>query len=145
MAVPGHDERDHEFATQYNLPIIEVISGGDVTREAYVTQQGTIVNSSSEIFSIEGMEIMQAKTAICDWLEQQGIGKRQVNYKLRDWLFSRQRYWGEPFPILFGEDGEIRTVGESELPLTLPEMDDYKPTPVGKRRNGAAAASGARG
>lgn len=130
MAVPAHDERDHEFASKYNLPIIEVIAGGDVQKEAYVTQKGKMVNSSTEIFSIDGREIADAKAAICDWFEAQNIGRRQINYKLRDWLFSRQRYWGEPFPILFGEDGEVRALPEEDLPLTLPEMDDYKPAPA---------------
>ena len=129
MAVPAHDERDYEFAKTYDLPIREVISGGDISREAYVAKEGILVNSSSARFSIDGLEVAEAQRSITDWLEQEGIGKRQINYKLRDWLFSRQRYWGEPFPVLHGPDGEIRVLEASDLPVALPEMEDYKPRP----------------
>lgn len=128
MAVPAHDERDYEFAQKYNLPIREVISGGDISKEAY-TGEGIVVNSANEEFSINGLPASEAKEKITEWLEKKGFGKRKVNYKLRDWLFSRQRYWGEPFPVLIGEDGEIRLVPENELPVDLPPMEDFKPRP----------------
>ncbi|MCD6377056.1 MAG: leucine--tRNA ligase [Caldisericaceae bacterium] len=128
MAVPAHDERDYEFAQKYNLPIREVISGGDISKEAY-TGEGIVVNSANEEFSINGLQASKAKEKITEWLEKKGFGKRKVNYKLRDWLFSRQRYWGEPFPVLIGEDGEIRLVPENELPVDLPPMEDFKPRP----------------
>ncbi len=128
MAVPAHDERDYEFAKKYNLPIREVISGGDISKEAF-TGEGIVVNSANEEFSINGLKASEAKKKITEWLEKKGIGRYRVNYKLRDWLFSRQRYWGEPFPILIGEDGEIRLVPEEELPVELPPMEDFKPRP----------------
>ncbi len=126
MAVPAHDQRDYEFAKKFNLPIREVISGGDISIEAY-TGDGVLVNSSSDRFSIDGLNVEQAKKKITKWLEEQGTGQYKVNYKLRDWLFSRQRYWGEPFPVLHSEDGEIIPVDEDDLPLTLPDMADFKP------------------
>ncbi|NOX90660.1 MAG: leucine--tRNA ligase [Calditrichaeota bacterium] len=128
MAVPGHDQRDYEFARKYNLPIREVISGGDISKEAF-EGDGIVVNSSNNEFSINGLPVPEAKKKITKWLEEKGIGKGKVNYKLRDWLFSRQRYWGEPFPILFGEDGEILPVPEEDLPVELPPMEDFKPRP----------------
>lgn len=130
MAVPGHDERDYEFAKKFDLQIQEVIAGGDISEAAYVSKDGILVNSANDSFSINGLKATEAISKIIDWLEAEGIGQRQINYKLRDWLFSRQRYWGEPFPILHGEDGEILAVDEADLPLSLPEMEDYKPTPI---------------
>ena len=127
MAVPAHDTRDYEFAKTFDLPILEVISGGDVTQEAF-TGDGTLVNSSF----IDGMAVTAAKQCMIEWLDEQGIGKGTINYKLRDWLFSRQRYWGEPFPLIRTEDGTMKTVPITDLPLTLPEMDEYKPTADGK-------------
>ncbi len=128
MAVPAHDERDYEFARKYNLPIREVISGGDISKEAY-TGDGIVVNSANDEFSINGLPVPEAKKKITQWLEEKGFGRFKVNYKLRDWLFSRQRYWGEPFPILYGEDGEILPVPEEDLPVELPPMEDFKPRP----------------
>ena len=128
MAVPAHDERDYEFARKYNIPIREVISGGDISKEAY-TGDGIVVNSANDEFSINGLPVPEAKKKITKWLEEKGIGRAKVNYKLRDWLFSRQRYWGEPFPILYGEDGEILPVPEEDLPVELPPMEDFKPRP----------------
>ncbi|MBU0553634.1 leucine--tRNA ligase [Myxococcota bacterium] len=127
MAVPGHDQRDWEFATKFNLPIIEVVAGGDVTVEAY-TGDGALVNSGM----ISGLAVPEAKAKITAWLEGEGLGKGAVNYRLRDWLFSRQRYWGEPFPIIHAEDGEILLVDEAELPVTLPEVEAYKPSGTGE-------------
>jgi leucyl-tRNA synthetase len=129
MAVPGHDERDHEFARAFGLPIIEVVSGSDKPiEEAAYTGPGTAVNSGF----LDGMSTGQAKAAITAWLEAQQKGKGKVEYRLRDWLFSRQRYWGEPFPILHLEDGTMMALPEGELPLTLPPVDAYKPTDDGQ-------------
>ena len=127
MAVPAHDTRDYEFAEKFDLPIIEVISGGDISKEAY-TGDGILVNSSI----LDGLNVEQAKKKINAWLEERGLGKGTVNYRLRDWLFSRQRYWGEPFPLLTLEDGTVRCVPLRDLPIVLPELDEYKPTPDGQ-------------
>ncbi len=127
MAVPAHDERDYEFAKKFGLPIIEVISGGDIEKEAY-TGDGILVNSSL----IDGLNVADAKSKIMAWLEEKGLGRATVNYRLRDWLFSRQRYWGEPFPLITLEDGTVRTVPLRDLPLVLPELDNYKPTEDGQ-------------
>ena len=128
MAVPAHDQRDYEFARKYGIEIRQVISGGDLDVEAH-TGDGILMNSSNERFSINGLPVEEAKKKITAWLEKEGIGRYKVQYKLRDWLFSRQRYWGEPFPILHGEDGTIVPLKEDELPLLLPEMTDFKPQP----------------
>lgn len=131
MAVPGHDQRDWEFARKYDLEIVEVVDGGDISEEAYTdTEEGTIVNSSSNDISLDGLPVEKAKEKITRWLENNDNGKKAVNYKLRDWLFSRQRYWGEPFPIMH-VDGEPKPVREEDLPVTLPELDDFKPTESG--------------
>ncbi len=129
MAVPGHDERDHEFARAFGLPIIEVVSGGDkpIEEAAYVGP-GKSVNSGF----LDGMTTDAAKAAITDWLEEKQRGRGKVEYRLRDWLFSRQRYWGEPFPIIHLDDGTMMAVSEDELPLTLPPVDAYKPTEDGQ-------------
>jgi len=129
MAVPAHDTRDHEFAKKFGLPIIEVIhvEGADVQAEAS-TGDGVLVNSPL----IDGLRVPEAKKKITAWLEEKGIGKGTVNYKLRDWLFSRQRYWGEPFPVIRLEDGTIKTVPMTDLPVILPELTDYKPTEDGQ-------------
>jgi leucyl-tRNA synthetase len=123
MAVPGHDERDYEFAREFGLPIVEVVSGGNISREAYLGQ-GVAVNSGF----LDGRNTSDAKSAMIDWLEERGKGEGAVNYKLRDWVFSRQRYWGEPFPVLHLPDGTTKLVPEDQLPLMLPELDDYRPT-----------------
>ncbi|MGM0588819.1 MAG: leucine--tRNA ligase [Bacteroidota bacterium] len=132
MAVPGHDDRDWEFAQKFDLEIVEVVEGGDITKAAYTdSEEGTIVNSSSPAVDLNGMAVQEAKEAITEWLEQSGHGSKSVNYKLRDWLFSRQRYWGEPFPIIH-VDGKPKPVPESELPVTLPEVDRYEPSGTGE-------------
>jgi leucyl-tRNA synthetase len=123
MAVPGHDERDWAFARKFDLPIIEVVSGGDVSRAAFVGD-GIAVNSGP----LDGLGTDDAKQKITAWLEKRGAGEGTVSYKLRDWLFSRQRYWGEPFPVLHLEDGTTKLVPEGDLPVLLPELDDYKPS-----------------
>lgn len=129
MAVPGHDERDWEFANKFNLPIVEVIKGGDVTKEAYTnTENGVVVNSDF----LNGLTVREAKEKIIDWLEKNNLGKRKINYKLRDWVFSRQRYWGEPIPMIYCEDCGWVKVPEEELPLLLPEVENYEPTDNGE-------------
>jgi leucyl-tRNA synthetase len=129
MAVPGHDERDWEFANKFNLPIIEVIKGGDVTKEAYTnTENGIVVNSDF----LNGLTVSKAKEEIINWIEKNKLGKRKINYKLRDWVFSRQRYWGEPIPMIYCEDCGWVKVPEEELPLLLPEVENYEPTDNGE-------------
>ncbi|TBL75373.1 leucine--tRNA ligase [Paenibacillus thalictri] len=127
MAVPGHDQRDWEFAKQFDLPIIEVVRGGDVTKEAYAGD-GEHVNSGL----IDGLTNEKAIARMIEWLEENGKGKGKVTYRLRDWLFSRQRYWGEPIPILHLEDGTMKTVPEDQLPLLLPDVDEIKPSGTGE-------------
>jgi leucyl-tRNA synthetase len=132
MAVPAHDERDYAFAEKFGLPIREVVEGGNVAEEAY-TDDGPHVNSANEDVSLHGLHNDEAIDAIVEWLEEEGRGERSVNYQLQDWLFSRQRYWGEPFPIVFTEDGEDEPVPEEELPVTLPDLETFEPsgTPEG--------------
>ncbi|HKJ33045.1 MAG TPA: leucine--tRNA ligase [Balneolales bacterium] len=132
MAVPGHDERDWEFAKKYNIPIVEVVEGGDIEKAAYTdSEDGIIVNSATDDFSINGLKVPDAKKKITTWLEENNLGKKSVNYKLRDWLFSRQRYWGEPFPIIH-VDGEVKALSNDTLPVKLPEVDSYEPTGTGE-------------
>ncbi|GKS65197.1 leucine--tRNA ligase [Nitrospira sp.] len=134
MAVPAHDERDWAFARQYALPIREVIAGGNVQEAAFTdTNHGTVVNSatSDHTCSINGLAPSEAIPRIIEWLAKQGKGTRAVNYKLRDWLFARQRYWGEPFPVLW-VDGEARPLPEERLPLVLPETHNFKPSGTGE-------------
>ena len=123
MAVPGHDTRDYAFAKQFNLPIVEVIAGGNISAEAF-TGDGNNINSDF----LNGLNTAQAKQRMNEWLVEQGKGEKTVNYKLRDWLFSRQRYWGEPFPVLHLEDGTTKLVSESDLPVLLPELEDFRPS-----------------
>ena len=134
MAVPAHDERDWAFARQYQLPIREVIAGGNVQDAAFTdTDRGTVVNSAASdgSFSINGLVPSEAISKVTEWLAKQGKGARAVNYKLRDWLFARQRYWGEPFPIVW-VDGEARPIPEQQLPLVLPETSNFKPSGTGE-------------
>ncbi|MCI1893652.1 MAG: leucine--tRNA ligase [Lactobacillus sp.] len=127
MAVPAHDDRDYAFAKQFNLPIRPVIEGGDVAEEAY-TGDGVHINSGF----LDGKNKQDAIDAMIAWLEDKQIGTKKVNFKLRDWVFSRQRYWGEPIPVIHWEDGETTLVPESELPLVLPEEADIKPSGTGE-------------
>ncbi|GGA76345.1 leucine--tRNA ligase [Ornithinibacillus halotolerans] len=127
MAVPAHDERDYEFATKFDLPIIEVVSGGDISKEAY-TGDGVHVNSDF----LNGLDKEEAITKMIAWLEEKGVGTKKITYRLRDWLFSRQRYWGEPIPIIHWEDGTMTAVPEEELPLELPVMTEIKPSGTGE-------------
>jgi leucyl-tRNA synthetase len=127
MAVPGQDERDWEFAERFGLPIVRTVAPPEGWEgEAYVGE-GPAVNSANDEVSLDGLDVAEAKARIIDWLEQRGTGVRTVTYKLRDWLFSRQRYWGEPFPIVFDEDDQPVALPESMLPVVLPEVDDYSP------------------
>jgi len=129
MAVPGHDTRDWEFAKAFNLPIIEVVSGGNVEEGAYTdNENGILVNSPV----INGLKVPEAKEAIAKFLEGKGIGTSKVNFKLRDWVFSRQRYWGEPIPLVSCPDCGWVALPESELPLTLPDVESYEPTDTGE-------------
>ncbi|MGG3495886.1 leucine--tRNA ligase [Peribacillus simplex] len=127
MAVPAHDERDYEFAVKFELPIKEVVAGGDVTSEAY-TGDGLHVNSEF----LDGLNKEEGISTMIKWLEEKGIGTKKITYRLRDWLFSRQRYWGEPIPIIHWEDGTMSAVKEEELPLILPKATDIKPSGTGE-------------
>lgn len=129
MAVPGHDDRDWEFAKKFSLPIVEVVSGGNIEEGAYTNiEEGILVNSDF----INGLKVKEAKEKISKWLEEKGLGKRKVNFKLRDWVFSRQRYWGEPIPLIYCETCGWVPVPEKELPLLLPEVESYEPTETGE-------------
>ena len=135
MAVPGHDQRDWEFAKSFELPIVEVVSGGKINEEAFVDNvDGILVNSSTQdnSFSLNNLKVPDAIKMISDWLEETGKGRSAVNYKLRDWLFSRQRYWGEPIPILHDSDDNTVPVSEEELPVNLPQVESYQPTGTGE-------------
>ncbi|MGO1835520.1 MAG: class I tRNA ligase family protein, partial [Actinomycetaceae bacterium] len=127
MAVPGGDERDHAFATAYELPVIHTVRPpADHTGGAY-SGDGEIVESANDEISLNGLSVPDAKTAITDWLAAKGYGEATVTYRLRDWLFSRQRYWGEPFPVVYDTDGVAHTLPDSMLPVELPEVADYSP------------------
>lgn len=126
MAVPAHDQRDYDFAKKFDLPIIQVIEGGDISKEAW-EGDGVLVNSGF----LNGMRVKESKAAMIKYAEENGFGKGTVNYKLRDWLFARQRYWGEPFPIIHTDEG-IKTVPMKDLPVLLPPMADFKPTEDGE-------------
>ena len=129
MAVPAHDERDWAFATKFGLPIVEVVAGGNVQKAAYTDiTDGVMVNSGF----LNGMKVAEAKKAIIDWLTEQGLGERHVNYKLRDWVFSRQRYWGEPIPLVKCPHCGWVPLPEDQLPLKLPEVESYEPTDNGE-------------
>ncbi|WP_270179650.1 leucine--tRNA ligase [Alkalihalobacillus sp. CinArs1] len=127
MAVPAHDERDYEFATAFDLPIKEVVAGGDISKEAY-TEEGEHVNSDF----LNGLDKTEAIAKSIQWLEEKNKGKKKTTYRLRDWLFSRQRYWGEPIPIIHWEDGTMSAVPEQDLPVTLPETTEIKPSGTGE-------------
>ena len=127
MAVPAHDQRDWEFARKYQLPIKEVVSGGNIEQAAF-SEDGPHVNSQF----LNGLTQEKAIQKICAWLEEHGLGERKVNYKLRDWSFSRQRYWGEPFPVLKFDDGTIRCLEPTELPVELPSIKNYGPSGSGE-------------
>ena len=126
MAVPAHDERDYEFAKKFNIPIIEVIEGGNIKECAY-TGDGVHVNSGF----LNGLGKDESIDKMINWLEEKGLGKKQINYRLREWIFARQRYWGEPIPIVHYNDGTSEAIKDSELPLILPELENYSPSKSG--------------
>ena len=139
MAVPAHDSRDYAFAKHFGIDIIEVVAGGDISTESYDAKEGKLINSDF----LNGLDVKQAVTRAIDEVEARGIGKRQINYRLRDAIFSRQRYWGEPFPIYF-KDGLPYAIEDDKLPLELPEVDAFLPTetgepPLGRAKNWATA------
>jgi leucyl-tRNA synthetase len=127
MAVPGHDERDHAFAKRFGFPIVDVVSGGNVERAAYL-EDGLAINSANDDVSLDGLATVEAKKRIVDWLVKTKCGKATVQFKLRDWLFSRQRYWGEPIPIIHLEDGTMKPLTEDQLPLLLPDLKKFQPS-----------------
>ena len=130
MAVPGHDQRDWEFAKEFDLPIIEVVKGGDVTKEAWISKDESAIMVNSGF--LDGLSVKDAIPTMTKWLEEKGLGRSKVNYKLRDWVFSRQRYWGEPIPLVYCEKCGWQPIDESELPLLLPDVDSYEPTDNGE-------------
>ncbi len=134
MAVPGHDQRDYEFAKEYDLPIVEVVSGGDITENAYTDNiDGLLINSSNDDgLDLNGQKVANAIQSTIEWLKRGEKGEATIQYKLRDWLFSRQRYWGEPIPVVHKPDGSIIAVNESDLPLTLPQVEKYEPAGTGE-------------
>ncbi len=127
MAVPAHDERDYEFAKKFGIPIIPVIEGGNIEEEAY-TQDGLHINSQF----LNGLNKQDAIDKMVNWLEENKIGSKKINYRLRNWIFARQRYWGEPMPVVYYEDDKIGILDEKDLPLILPKLDDYSPSKEGK-------------
>jgi leucyl-tRNA synthetase len=129
MAVPGHDRRDFEFARLFRLPIVQVVESPDApwTGEAAIERDGTAIASRNDEISLDGLPTAEAKRRMIEWLESRGIGRRRVQYRLRDWLFSRQRYWGEPFPIVYDAEGRHYPIRPEALPVTLPELADYAP------------------
>ena len=143
MAVPAHDSRDYAFARHFNLPIIPLIEGCDVSNESFDAKEGKMINSKGAELDLNGMEVKDAIAATKRFIEEKGIGKVKVNYRLRDAIFSRQRYWGEPFPVYY-KDGVPYTLDEDKLPLELPEVDKFLPTetgepPLGRAKNWATA------
>ena len=144
MAVPAHDSRDYAFAKHFDLPIIPLIEGADISEESFDAKDGIMMNSSNERLQLNGLQVKDAIAKTKEYIEEAGIGKVKVNYRLRDAIFSRQRYWGEPFPIYYDEDGQPQPLDESELPLQLPEVDKFLPTetgepPLGRAKNWIAA------
>ena len=139
MAVPAHDSRDYAFARHFNLPIIPLIEGADVSEQSFDAKEGVMINSCGPKLDLNGLEVKEAIAATKKFIEENGLGKVKVNFRLRDAIFSRQRYWGEPFPIYY-KDGEAHTLDESKLPLLLPEVEAYLPTasgepPLGRAKN----------
>ncbi|MCK5757860.1 MAG: leucine--tRNA ligase [Clostridiales bacterium] len=129
MAVPAHDQRDYEFAKKFGLPIVEVVDGGDISGQAFTDiENGIMINSGI----IDGLNVKDAKKKITEFLNEKGIGEFKINYKLRDWVFSRQRYWGEPIPLVYCDDCGWVAIPETELPLKLPDVEHYEPTDTGE-------------
>ena len=143
MAVPAHDSRDYAFAKHFDLPIIPLIEGADVSEESFDAKEGIMTNSSNDKLQLNGLQVKEAIAKTKKYIEEAGIGHVKVNYRLRDAIFSRQRYWGEPFPIYYDEDNQPQAIDESELPLQLPEVDKFLPTesgepPLGRAKNWVA-------
>ena len=127
MAVPSHDQRDFEYAVVHNIPMIQVIDGADVSECAF--EKGGYLGKGCKLINSEeftGLTVEEAKEAITQKLEKMGVAKRKVNYHFREWIFARQRYWGEPVPVYYTDDGEIHVLDDEELPLVLPELEEYK-------------------
>lgn len=134
MAVPAHDERDNEFAKKYDIAITQVVKpiNSEHNEDSAFTEEGISINSSNSTISLDGLTTAEAKSKIIDWLEENELGEGKIQFRLRDWLFSRQRYWGEPIPIILFEDGSKRALNLDELPLELPEVEEYKPAGTGE-------------
>ncbi len=144
MAVPAHDSRDYAFAKHFGLDIIPLIEGADVSEQSFDAKEGIVINSNNEKLQLNGLQVKEAIAKTKKFIEEEGIGKVKVNYRLRDAIFSRQRYWGEPFPVYYDADGQPQTIDESELPLQLPEVDKFLPTesgepPLGRAKNWVAS------
>ena len=144
MAVPAHDSRDYAFAKHFNLPIIPLIEGADVSQESFEAKDGIMMNSSNDRLQLDGLTVKEAIEKTKRYVEEAGIGRVKVNYRLRDAIFSRQRYWGEPFPVYYDDNKQPHTLEESQLPLLLPEVDKFLPTetgepPLGRAKNWATA------
>lgn len=132
MAVPAHDQRDYEFALKFNLPIKQVIDGKPEEGKAFDSKESKCMNSKSAEIDLDGKSYLEAFAAMAQWAEAKGIGRKKVQFKLRDWLFARQRYWGEPIPLVHFEDGSPKALSESELPLVLPDLEEFKPSGTGE-------------
>lgn len=144
MAVPAHDSRDYAFAKHFDLPIIPLIEGADVSEESFDAKEGSMINSSNDRLQLDGLSVKEAIAKTKKYIKEAGIGRVKVNYRLRDAIFSRQRYWGEPFPVYFDENKQPHTLPESQLPLELPEVDKFLPTesgepPLGRAKNWCTA------
>ncbi len=137
MAVPAHDSRDYAFARHFNLPVVPLIEGADVSEESFDAKEGKMINSANDKLNLNGLEVKEAIARTKEFIEAEGIGRVKVNYRLRDAIFSRQRYWGEPFPVYY-KDGVAHIMDESVLPLMLPEVDSYLPTATGEPPLGRA-------
>ena len=138
MAVPAHDSRDYAFAKHFDLPIIPLIEGADISEESFDAKEGIMTNSSNERLQLNGLQVKDAIAKTKQYIEESGIGHVKVNYRLRDAIFSRQRYWGEPFPIYYDENNQPQSLDESQLPLQLPEVDKFLPTETGEPPLGRA-------
>ncbi len=138
MAVPAHDSRDYAFARHFDLPIIPLVEGADVTEESFDAKEGIMMNSSNDLLQLNGLTVKEAIEKTKKFIAEAGLGRVKVNYRLRDAIFSRQRYWGEPFPIYYDADGQPQPLDESELPLQLPEVDAFLPTETGEPPLGRA-------
>jgi leucyl-tRNA synthetase len=138
MAVPAHDSRDYAFAKHFDLPIIPLIEGADISEESFDAKEGIMTNSSNERLQLNGLQVKDAIAKTKQYIEESGIGHVKVNYRLRDAIFSRQRYWGEPFPIYYDENNQPQALDESQLPLQLPEVDKFLPTETGEPPLGRA-------